>query len=77
MFLIFREIKVSHVNHEKRKAPAEAGAFNTMIRTSWFRIVVTINTMPSLPVVYDDQAKKFVFTSKWLPREDSNLGQGD
>lgn len=65
--LILKQVKVSRVNHEKGKAPAEAGAFNTMIRTSWFRIVVTIYAMPSLPVVYDDQAKKFVFTSEWLP----------
>ncbi len=75
--LILREVKVSRVNHEKGKAPAEAGAFNCPIRTSWFRVVVTINAIPSLPVVYDDQAKKFVFTSKWLPGEDSNLRHGD
>ncbi len=77
MSLILKEVKVSRVNHEKGKAPAEAGAFNTMIRTSWFRIVVTIYAMPSLPVTYDELTQKFVFTSKWLPRVGSNHGQGD
>ena len=70
MSLILKEVKVSRVNHEKGKAPAEAGAFNTMIRTSWFRVVVTINAMPSLPVTYDELTQKFVFTSKWLPLVD-------
>lgn len=77
MSLIIKEIKVSRVNHEKGKAPTEVGAFNCKIRTSWFRVVVTIYAIPALPVTYDELTKKFVFTSKWLPRVGSNHGQGD
>lgn len=66
MSSITKEVRVQHVNHKKGKAPAEVGAFDSQLRTSWFRVVVTINAIPSLPVTYDELAKKFVFTSKWL-----------
>jgi len=71
MHLLIKEIKVSRVNHEKGKAPTEVGAFNCKIRTSWFGIVTSLFAIPSIPVTYDEGAKKFVFPSNWLPGEHS------
>ncbi len=75
--LLIKEVRIESVNHKKVKAPAEAEAFISKLRTSWFRFVVTMYAIPSIPVSYDENSKKFAFTSKWLPGQDSNLRQSD
>ena len=69
--LLIKEIVVSPVNPQKGKAPSEDGAFDCKIRTSWFRVETKLFAIPSLPVSYDEEAKKFVFSNNWLALQDT------
>lgn len=74
MRLLIKEIRVLPFNPEKEKPPKELGAMSLKIRNKWIKAEIDIYEIPIPPTTYDEATQKFVFSSKWLPRKDSNLG---
>ncbi len=73
MQLLIRNIRVSPLDITNAKAPTEKGAFDCKIRTSWYRVLINVFEIPYLPLTYDEQSNKFVFSSNCLREQDSNL----
>ena len=75
--LLIREITVWSFDPQKEKAPKGSGAFVTKIRTKWYKIKLDLYQPPDIDTYYRSMADKRTSsdsTTKWLPREDSNLG---
>ena len=75
--LLIKEIQVWSFNPKNEKAPRELGAFVTKIRTKWFKIKLSLYQFPEIQTYYKSLSEKKASsdsTTKWLPREDSNLG---
>ncbi len=72
--LLIKEIRVSPFDPKKDKAPEKSRAFIHKIRNKWLRTEIALYEMPIPATTYDSTRQKFVFSSNWLPGEDSNLG---
>ncbi len=75
--LLIREITVWSFDPKNEKAPERSGAFVTKIRTKWYKIKLDLYQFPDIDTYYRSMADKRTSsdsTTKWLPREDSNLG---
>ncbi|MBF0523259.1 MAG: hypothetical protein HQL24_09425, partial [Candidatus Omnitrophica bacterium] len=75
--LLIKEITVWGFDPDKEKAPNELGAFTAKVRTKWLKIKLSLYQFPQLETYYKSLSEKKASsdsTTKWLPREDSNLG---
>lgn len=75
--LLIKEITVHSFDPKNEKAPKQLGAFVTKIRTKWYRIKLDLYQFPGIDTYYRSIACKKASsdsTTKWLPREGSNLG---
>lgn len=76
--LLIRDITVWSFDPTNEKAPKELGAFVTKIRTKWLKIKLSLYQFPEIEKYYRSISEKKASsdsTTKWLPREGSNLGQ--
>ena len=76
--LLIRDITVWSFDPTKEKAPNELGAFTAKVRTKWLKIKLSLYQFPQLEMYYKSLSEKKASsdsTTKWLPREGSNLGQ--
>lgn len=76
--LLIKDITVWSFDPQKEKAPNELGAFTAKVRTKWLKIKLSLYQFPQLETYYKSLSEKKASsdsTTKWLPREGSNLGQ--
>ena len=76
--LLIREVTIWNYDPTKEKAPNELGAFVTKVRTKWLKVKLSLYQFPQIETYYKSLSAKKASSdtsSKWLPREGSNLGQ--